>query len=114
MIKDVTRRELIATATIATGFMAVQPVSANAIATDAKGLVAGTVKIPVKDGEIPAYTQPDTGDNFPIVLVIQEIFGVHEHIQDIARRFAKLGYLAVAKRRPVGSRPNYLHAKVMS
>jgi carboxymethylenebutenolidase len=98
MIKNITRREFITTATIATGFaLAVQPVSANAIATDAKGLVAGAVKIPVKDGEIPAYrAQPDTGENFPIVLVIQEIFGVHEHIQDIVRRFAKLGYLAIA------------------
>jgi carboxymethylenebutenolidase len=98
MIKDITRREFITTATIATGFaLAVQPVSAKAIATDNKGLVAGAVKIPVKDGEIPAYrAQPDTGENFPIVLVIQEIFGVHEHIQDVARRFAKLGYLAIA------------------
>ena len=55
------------------------------------------MKIPVQDGEIPAYrAQPDTGENFPIVLVIQEIFGVHEHIQDVVRRFAKLGYLAIA------------------
>ncbi|MBW4668037.1 MAG: dienelactone hydrolase family protein [Cyanomargarita calcarea GSE-NOS-MK-12-04C] len=98
MVKDITRREFIATATLATGFaLAVQPVSAKVITTDAKGLVAGAVKIPVKDGEIPAYrAQPNTGDNFPIVLVIQEIFGVHEHIQDVARRFAKLGYLAIA------------------
>jgi carboxymethylenebutenolidase len=98
MVKDITRREFMATATLATGFaLAVQPVSAKVITTDAKGLVAGAVKIPVKDGEIPAYrAQPDKGDNFPIVLVIQEIFGVHEHIQDVARRFAKLGYLAIA------------------
>lgn len=94
---EITRRNFIATATLATGFaLAVQPVSAKAIATDTQGLVAGTVKIPVKDGEIPAYTQPNTGENFPIVLVIQEIFGVHEHIQDVVRRFAKLGYLAIA------------------
>jgi carboxymethylenebutenolidase len=98
MIKDITRREFMATATLATGFaLAVKPVSAKVITTDAKGLVAGAVKIPVKDGEIPAYrAQPDTGDNFPVVMVIQEVFGVHEHIQDIARRFAKLGYLAIA------------------
>ncbi len=99
MIKELTRREFITTATIATGFtLAVQPIStATVITTDTRGLVAGTVKIPVKDGEIPAYrAQPETGDNFPIILVIQEIFGVHEHIQDITRRFAKLGYLAVA------------------
>lgn len=98
MIKEITRRKFIATATVATGFaLAVQPISAEVITTDAKGLVAGAVKIPVKDGEIPAYrAAPARGENFPIVLVIQEIFGVHEHIQDITRRFAKLGYLAIA------------------
>ncbi|MBH8573324.1 dienelactone hydrolase family protein [Nostocaceae cyanobacterium CENA369] len=97
-MKEITRRKFIATATIATGFaLAVQPISAQVISTDAKGLVAGAIKIPVKDGEIPAYRAvPATGKNFPIVLVIQEIFGVHEHIQDITRRFAKLGYLAIA------------------
>ncbi|MDZ8257925.1 dienelactone hydrolase family protein [Nostoc sp. ChiQUE01b] len=97
-MKEITRRKFIATATVATGFaLAVQPISAGVITTDAKGLVAGAVKIPVKDGEIPAYrAAPATGENFPIVLVIQEIFGVHEHIQDITRRFAQLGYLAIA------------------
>ncbi|QMS92441.1 dienelactone hydrolase family protein [Nostoc edaphicum CCNP1411] len=97
-MKEITRRKFIATTTLATGFaLAVQPISAQVISTDAKGLVAGAVKIPVKDGEIPAYrAAPATGDNFPIVLVIQEIFGVHEHIQDVARRFAQLGYLAIA------------------
>jgi carboxymethylenebutenolidase len=98
MMQEITRRKFIATATLATGFaLAVQPISAQVITTDAKGLVAGAVKIPVKDGEIPAYrAAPATGSNFPIVLVIQEIFGVHEHIQDITRRFAQLGYLAIA------------------
>ncbi|MBW4677576.1 MAG: dienelactone hydrolase family protein [Desmonostoc geniculatum HA4340-LM1] len=97
-MKEITRRKFIATATLATGFaLAVQPISAGVITTDNKGLVAGAVKIPVKDGEITAYRAvPATGENFPIVLVIQEIFGVHEHIQDITRRFAKLGYLAIA------------------
>jgi carboxymethylenebutenolidase len=97
-MSEITRRKFIATATLATGFaLAVQPISAKTITTDTKGLVAGAVKIPVADGEIPAYrAQPSTGKNFPIVLVIQEIFGVHEHIQDVTRRFAKLGYLAIA------------------
>jgi carboxymethylenebutenolidase len=55
------------------------------------------VKIPVKGSEIPAYrAMPAQGKNFPIILVISEIFGVHEHIQDICRRFAKLGYMAIA------------------
>lgn len=98
MSKEITRRNFIATATLATGFaLAVQPISAKVITTDTKGLVAGAVKIPVQGGEIPAYrAQPATGNNFPIVLVIQEIFGVHEHIQDVVRRFAQLGYLAIA------------------
>ncbi|MBD2607175.1 dienelactone hydrolase family protein [Scytonema hofmannii FACHB-248] len=97
-MKEITRRQFIATATLATGFaLAVQPVSAKVITTDSNGLVAGAVKIPVKDGEIPAYrAMPAKSGNFPIVLVIQEIFGVHEHIQDVCRRFAKLGYVAVA------------------
>jgi carboxymethylenebutenolidase len=98
MMKEITRRKFIATATLATGFaLAVQPISAQVISTEAKGLIAGAVKIPVKDGEIPAYRAvPATGENFPIVLVLQEIFGVHEHIQDVTRRFAQLGYLAIA------------------
>ncbi|MBD1942162.1 dienelactone hydrolase family protein, partial [Coleofasciculus sp. FACHB-712] len=97
-MKEITRRQFMVTATLTTGFaLAVQPISAKTIATDAKGLVAGAVKIPVKDGEIPAYrAMPAKRGTFPIVLVIQEIFGVHEHIQDVCRRFAKLGYLAIA------------------
>jgi carboxymethylenebutenolidase len=75
----------------------VQPVSAQTITTGSEGLTAGEVKIPVKDGEIPAYrAMPATGGPFPVALVVQEIFGVHEHIKDVCRRFAKLGYLAIA------------------
>lgn len=98
MTQEITRRKFIATATLATGFaLAVQPIYAKVITTDAKGLVAGAVKIPVKDGEIPAYRAvPAKSGKFPLVLVIHEIFGVHEHIQDICRRFAKLGYMAIA------------------
>jgi carboxymethylenebutenolidase len=94
---DVTRRQFVVT-TLATGFaLAVQPVSAETITTDTKGLEAGEVKVPVKDGTIPAYrAMPAKGGPFPVILVVQEIFGVHEHIKDICRRFAKLGYLAVA------------------
>jgi len=84
--------------TLAAGFaLAVQPVSADTIKTDSEGLEAGEVKIPVKDGEIPAYrAMPSKGGPFPTVLVVQEIFGVHEHIKDVCRRFAKAGYLAIA------------------
>src|SRR3984957_7103843 len=83
---------------LAAGFpLAVMPVSADTITTDSNGLTAGEVKIPVAGGEIPAYrAMPASGGPFPTVLVIQEIFGVHEHIKDMCRRFAKLGYFAVA------------------
>lgn len=95
---EITRRQFIATAAFASGFaLAVQPIAASAIMTSADGLVAGAVKIPVKDGELPAYrAMPTKGTNFPIVLVIHEIFGVHAHIEDVCRRFARLGYVAIA------------------
>jgi carboxymethylenebutenolidase len=94
---DLTRREFSVT-TLAAGFaLAVQPVSAQTITTDTSGLEAGEVKIPVADGTIPGYrAMPAAGGPFPVVLVIQEIFGVHEHIKDICRRLAKLGYFAAA------------------
>ena len=95
---DFTRRQFLVTS-LAAGFaLAVQPIVAQTlITTDTNGLVAGEVKIPVSDGEIPAYrAMPDKGKNFPVVLVVQEIFGVHEHIKDICRRFAKLGHMAIA------------------
>jgi carboxymethylenebutenolidase len=97
MTPEFTRREFVVTS-LAMGFaMAVQPVSAQTITTDTAGLVAGEVKIPVSDGEIPAYrAMPEKGTTFPVTLVVQEIFGVHEHIKDICRRFAKLGHLAIA------------------
>lgn len=91
------RREFVVTS-LAAGFaMATQPVSAQTITTDTKGLEAGEVKIPVDGGEVPAYrAMPAGGSNLPTILVVQEIFGVHEHIKDICRRLAKLGYFAVA------------------
>lgn len=98
-MKPLTRRQFIKVSAIAAGFaLATHPIFAQqVITTDTEGLVAGEVAIPVDDGEIPAYrAMPATGQNFPIVLVIQEIFGVHEHIQDVCRRFAKQGYLAIA------------------
>jgi carboxymethylenebutenolidase len=90
-------RRLFVTA-LATGFaLAVQPVSAATITTDAEGLTAGEVKIPAAGGEIPAYrAMPAKGKKFPVVLVVQEIFGVHEHIKDVCRRFAKAGFFAIA------------------
>jgi carboxymethylenebutenolidase len=97
-MSKLTRREFIAVSSLTAGFaIAVQPISAKTITTDSKGLIAGEVKIPVSDGTIPAYrAQPAIGSNFPVILVVQEIFGVHAHIQDVCRRLAKLGYLAIA------------------
>jgi carboxymethylenebutenolidase len=83
---------------LATGFaLSVQPVSAQTITTDTAGLDAGEVKIPVADGSIPAYrAMPAQGGPFPTVLVVQEVWGVHEHIKDLCRRLAKAGYYAIA------------------
>ena len=91
------RRGFIVTS-LATGFaVASNPVFAQAIMTDSKGLTAGEVSIPVSGGKIPGYrAMPDNGKNFPVVVVVQEIFGLHEHIQDICRRLAKLGYYAIS------------------
>ena len=87
------------TTSLASGFtLAAGPVMASTvITTDATGLTAGEVKIPVSDGTIPAYRAAPAGaTNAPTILVVQEIFGVHEHIKDVCRRFAKLGYMAIA------------------
>jgi carboxymethylenebutenolidase len=94
---QITRRGFAVT-TLAAGFAAaVRPVSAATIATDSVGLTAGEIAIPVKDGTIPGYrAKPESGKNFPTILVIQEIFGVHEHIKDLCRRLAKQGYYAIA------------------
>jgi carboxymethylenebutenolidase len=91
-------RRTFAVTSLGTGFaLAVMPVSAATITTDSAGLEAGEVKIPVEDGSIPAYrAMPATGGAFPVILVVQEVFGVHEHIKDICRRFAHAGWLAVA------------------
>ena len=94
---EVTRREFMVT-TLAAGFaLAAQPVSADTITTDSESLLAGEVRIPVQGGTLPAYrAMPAAGGQPAVVLVVHEIFGVHEHIKDICRRLAKLGYLAIA------------------
>ncbi len=83
---------------LGTGFAAaVLPVSAQTIKTDAQGLVEGEVTIPVAGFKMPAYRAAPAGrTGLPVVLVVSEIFGVHEHIADVARRFAKAGYFAIA------------------
>ena len=83
---------------VTAGFaLAVQPVSAETIITDTNGLDAGMVQVKTEDRMVPAYrARPAGGGKVPVIVVIQEIFGVHEHIKDVCRRFAKLGYYAIA------------------
>jgi carboxymethylenebutenolidase len=77
--------------------LATATVQAQAIRTDEAGIDAGEAQVPVSDGHVPTYyARPQGAGPFPIVLVNEEIFGVHEYIKDVCRRLAKLGYLAVA------------------
>ena len=94
LIVEDAKKAIVVVTKLTSGFaLAVQPIAAETIGTGTDGLVAGEIKI----GEIPGYrAMPAKGNQFPVVLVVQEIFGVHEHIKDICRRFAKLGYLAIA------------------
>ena len=95
--RDLSRRGFVKTA-VGSGFAAaVLPVTAQTVKTDSDGLTVGEVTIPVGDFKMPAYSARPAGKTgLPVILVVSEIFGVHEHIADIARRFAKLGYLAIA------------------
>ena len=92
------RRDFLAGATMVAGFaLAAQPVGAEVLSTDGQGLQEGMSGFPSGGITVPAYmARPQAGANWPIVLVVQEIFGVHEHIKDVCRRLAKQGYLAVA------------------
>jgi carboxymethylenebutenolidase len=96
--REFNRRDFVRT-TVGSGFAAaVLPVTAQTmIQTDTEGLAAGPVTIPVGDFKMPAYRAMPAGKaNAPVVLVVSEIFGVHEHIADVARRLAKQGYMAIA------------------
>ena len=92
------RRQFIVTALGAGFALSVQPVAAQTvITTDSVGLTAGEIKVAAAGGDMPAYrAQPATGSQWPVILVVQEIFGVHDYIKDVCRRLAKLGYLAIA------------------
>jgi carboxymethylenebutenolidase len=97
---EVTRRDFVRTA-VGSGFAAaVLPVTAQTIRTDSTDLTVGEVTIQIGDFKMPAYrampAKLSASGKLPVVLVVSEIFGVHEHIADVARRFAKLGYLAIA------------------
>jgi carboxymethylenebutenolidase len=93
----VTRRTFAATGLV-TGFtLAAGPLNAAAIVTNAAGLDASEVQVPVSGGKIPAYRAKPAGQkNLAVVIVVQEIFGVHEHIKDLCRRLAHRGYYAIA------------------
>src|SRR6266853_1792560 len=96
---DLTCRKFVKTS-LAAGFAmaAASTIDAQAlIHTDEAGLTAGEVRIPTPGGAMPAYrAQPAGQHRLPAILVVHEIFGVHEHIKDVCRRFAQLGYLAIA------------------
>src|SRR5437899_9475779 len=88
---------LVARSTFAGYAMSVDTVLAQAIKTDTEGLVAGDQAVPVGGFNVPVYeARPATGKDHPIVLVISEIWGVHEYIKDSTRRFAKAGFHAIA------------------
>ena len=95
--RSFSRRDFVRT-TVGSGFAAaVLPVTAQAIKTDSEGLDVGEVTIPVGSETIPAYRAAPSGKaKAPVVLVISEIFGVHEYVADVARRLAKAGYFAIA------------------
>ena len=94
-----TNRRSALKAALGVGFAAaVLPVAAQTVVkTPAQGLTAGSEILDVEGATVPFYyAMPEGKKNLPVVLVIQEIFGVHEHIADVCRRFAKAGYLAIA------------------
>ena len=93
----IARRGMVMSGLISGFTLAITPVEAQVIHTDTTGITAGEVQIPTEGGNMPGYSaKPSGGGPFPIVLVNEEIFGVHEHIKDLCRRLAKAGYLAVA------------------
>lgn len=95
---DVTRRDF-TLGSLAVGFaLAARPVRAETrITTDAAGLEAGAFTLPVSGFDVPCYfARPAGGERLATILVAPEIFGLHEHIADVCRRFAREGFLAIA------------------
>jgi carboxymethylenebutenolidase len=93
------RRSFVGSVGVGAGYtLAAGPVVAQTIVTTpTNGLVAGEVMIPAGDRDLPGYrARPATGRAWPIVVVCQEIFGLHEYIKDVCRRLAREGYLAIA------------------
>src|SRR5262245_62771003 len=97
--EGLTRRQALAVGggTFAGYALGVDVVLAQAVKTDTDGLVAGDAQVKIGDYNMPVYeARPASGSNHPIILVISEIWGVHEWVKDVTRRFAKQGYYAVA------------------
>ena len=93
-----TRRHFLVGGAVAAGYaLAAQPISGETIVTGTTGLIAGDIDIPTRDGMIPGYrARPQGTGVVPVVLVVHEIFGLHEYIRDVCRRLAQEGYLAIA------------------
>jgi carboxymethylenebutenolidase len=92
------RRTVLKTTAFGVGYAATAgAVAQTAIKTSSDGLTVGEVMVDVAGFKVPAYVARPAGKtNLPVVLVVSEVFGVHEYIADTARRFAKAGYLAIA------------------
>lgn len=97
-LQDVSMTRRIALGAMGVGFAAaLRPVAASTILTDSDGLEAADVKFPVADGQCPAYVvHPKAAGKHPCILLVSEIFGLHEHIRDLARRLGKAGYAVIA------------------
>lgn len=97
-VAPLTRRGVLTAATAGAGFaLATLPVTASTIETSADGLVTDKVSYKVGKDETPAYlARPQGNGPFPAVIVVSEVFGLHAHIEDVARRFAHEGYVAIA------------------
>ena len=83
----------------ASGFAAAAlPIAAQSVIhTESDGLAVGTIRLAIDGQEVPVYVARPAGqDQLPVMIVVSEIFGLHEHIADVARRFARQGYLALA------------------
>jgi carboxymethylenebutenolidase len=94
-----TRRHFLKVSAVTVGGYAIaaEPLLAQAIQTDTVGLTAGDVTLKSGNDTIPAYqAYPSAAGKYPVIIVISEIWGVHEYIRDVARRFAKEGFYAIA------------------
>lgn len=98
MNQEILSRRTFGAVSFGVGFaVAAGPVAASAIMTDNSGIEEGMVEVPTAGGKMPAYrARPKGGTNAPVILVVQEIFGLHEWIRDVCRRFAKEGWYAIA------------------